>query len=314
MLAYNGSVPGPTLKVAEGSEIDRQRREPGRPRGDRPLARAAARQPLRRHARDAAADGRRRALPVPPRSSPTPASTGTTRTSARTTARSWASTATSSSSPADPDYWPPAHRELAAHARRHPDRGRAGRAVQPRPRRRYSAMGRFGNVMLVSGETELALTARGGEVVRLYLTNTANTRVFKVAAAGGADEARRRRQRPGRARGARRRRRARAVRARRRRRAVRAAGRGGARAPHARARPTRSRRSRWARSAAEPAARRAVRDPADERGAWSPSASGSRPYLRPRARQDDRLHRGDGLGAPHGEGPVVYAARCIPRS
>ena len=48
----------------------------------------------------------------------------------------------------------------------------------------YAAMGRFGNVLLVAGEPELALTAQAGEVVRLYLTNTANTRVFKVALPG----------------------------------------------------------------------------------------------------------------------------------
>ena len=45
-------------------------------------------------------------------------------------------------------------------------------------------MGRFGNVLLVGGETDLSLTARLGEVVRFYLTNTANTRVFKVALPG----------------------------------------------------------------------------------------------------------------------------------
>ena len=45
-------------------------------------------------------------------------------------------------------------------------------------------MGRFGNVMLVGGETDLSLRARAGEVVRFYLTNTANTRVFNVALPG----------------------------------------------------------------------------------------------------------------------------------
>ena len=45
-------------------------------------------------------------------------------------------------------------------------------------------MGRFGNVMLVGGETDLSLSARAGEVVRFYLTNTANTRVFNVAVPG----------------------------------------------------------------------------------------------------------------------------------
>jgi FtsP/CotA-like multicopper oxidase with cupredoxin domain len=45
-------------------------------------------------------------------------------------------------------------------------------------------MGRFGNLLLVNGEPELALGARRGEVVRFYLTNTANTRVFNLAIPG----------------------------------------------------------------------------------------------------------------------------------
>jgi FtsP/CotA-like multicopper oxidase with cupredoxin domain len=45
-------------------------------------------------------------------------------------------------------------------------------------------MGRFGNVFLTSGDPDLRLEARAGEVVRLWLTNTANTRVFNVALPG----------------------------------------------------------------------------------------------------------------------------------
>jgi FtsP/CotA-like multicopper oxidase with cupredoxin domain len=45
-------------------------------------------------------------------------------------------------------------------------------------------MGRFGDTLLIAGEPELGLTAKRGEIVRLYLTNTANTRVFKVALPG----------------------------------------------------------------------------------------------------------------------------------
>jgi FtsP/CotA-like multicopper oxidase with cupredoxin domain len=48
----------------------------------------------------------------------------------------------------------------------------------------YAAMGRFGNVFLTAGEPDLGLEARVGEVVRLWLTNTANTRVFNLAVAG----------------------------------------------------------------------------------------------------------------------------------
>jgi FtsP/CotA-like multicopper oxidase with cupredoxin domain len=45
-------------------------------------------------------------------------------------------------------------------------------------------MGRFGNVMLINGETEFSGEAAVGEVVRLYLVNTANTRIFNFALRG----------------------------------------------------------------------------------------------------------------------------------
>ena len=136
--------------------------------------------------------------------------------------------------PADPDYWPPAHREVALTL---DDILIEDGKVAPfsRAETTHTAMGRFGNVLLVGGETDLSLTARLGEVVRFYLTNTANTRVFKVALPGAPDEARRRRQRPRRARAVRRRRHPRPLRTRRHRRAVRPAGRADDGAPHARA-------------------------------------------------------------------------------
>jgi len=45
----------------------------------------------------------------------------------------------------------------------------------------HTAMGRFGNTMLTGGYTDLRLDARAGEVVRFFLTNTANTRIFNLA-------------------------------------------------------------------------------------------------------------------------------------
>jgi FtsP/CotA-like multicopper oxidase with cupredoxin domain len=48
----------------------------------------------------------------------------------------------------------------------------------------YTAMGRFGNVMLINGETRFSGRAAPGEVVRLYLVNTANTRIFNVGLRG----------------------------------------------------------------------------------------------------------------------------------
>jgi FtsP/CotA-like multicopper oxidase with cupredoxin domain len=85
--------------------------------------------------------------------------------------------------PSEPDYWPPAHRELALTL---DDVLIEDGSVASfsRSETTHTAMGRFGNVMLVAGEPDLSLTAQLGEVVRLYLTNTANTRVFNVGLNG----------------------------------------------------------------------------------------------------------------------------------
>jgi FtsP/CotA-like multicopper oxidase with cupredoxin domain len=85
--------------------------------------------------------------------------------------------------PADADYWPPVDREVLLTL---DDILLEDGKIAPfsRAETTYSAMGRFGNVLLVGGETDLSLEARQGDVVRLYLTNTANTRVFKAALPG----------------------------------------------------------------------------------------------------------------------------------
>jgi FtsP/CotA-like multicopper oxidase with cupredoxin domain len=85
--------------------------------------------------------------------------------------------------PGEPDYWPPANREeLLTLDDILIEDGKV--AAFGRDETSHVAMGRFGNVMLVSGETDLSLDARRGEVVRFYLTNTANTRVFNVGVPG----------------------------------------------------------------------------------------------------------------------------------
>ena len=83
--------------------------------------------------------------------------------------------------PADADYWPPVHRELVLTL---DDILLEDGQIAPfsRTETTYAAMGRFGNVLLVGGETDLSVSAKQGEVVRLYLTNAANTRVFNVGA------------------------------------------------------------------------------------------------------------------------------------
>ena len=85
--------------------------------------------------------------------------------------------------PAEPGYWPPADRELVLTV---DDLLLEGGRIAPfsRAETSYAAMGRFGNVFLVGGEPVPRLEVGAGEVVRLWLTNTANTRVFNLAVAG----------------------------------------------------------------------------------------------------------------------------------
>jgi FtsP/CotA-like multicopper oxidase with cupredoxin domain len=85
--------------------------------------------------------------------------------------------------PAEPDYWPPAHRDIVLTL---DDLLLEDGVIAPfsHTRTNYAAMGRYGNVMLTGGETAPAFTARRGEVVRLWLTNTANSRVFRVTVPG----------------------------------------------------------------------------------------------------------------------------------
>jgi len=85
--------------------------------------------------------------------------------------------------PTDASYWPPADRYvtltlddlLVENGKIAPFR-RSGPT--------HTAMGRFGNVMLIGGDAQFFGTAAVGEVVRLYVVNTANTRIFKFAVTG----------------------------------------------------------------------------------------------------------------------------------
>src|SRR5918996_2927080 len=85
--------------------------------------------------------------------------------------------------PSDPSYWPHVDRQLTItlddvlieDGKMAPFR-RSGPT--------FTAMGRFGNVMLINGETEFSDKAAAGEVVRLNLVNTANTRIFNFGLRG----------------------------------------------------------------------------------------------------------------------------------
>jgi FtsP/CotA-like multicopper oxidase with cupredoxin domain len=85
--------------------------------------------------------------------------------------------------PNDPAYLAPVNRELTLVI---DDiliaRGKVAPFSQSGPNR--IAMGRFGNTMLVNGEAFYQLSAQRGEVVRIYVTNTANVRIFNLRIPG----------------------------------------------------------------------------------------------------------------------------------
>ncbi len=85
--------------------------------------------------------------------------------------------------PSDPSYWPAVDRQLTLTL---DDLLVEDGHVAPfrRSGPTFVAMGRFGNVMLTNGETEFSGEAAVGEVVRLYVVNTANTRIFNFAVRG----------------------------------------------------------------------------------------------------------------------------------
>jgi FtsP/CotA-like multicopper oxidase with cupredoxin domain len=182
MLAYNGSIPGPTLKVPEGAEVVVNVENQG------DMEATVHWHGLRLDNRYDGTHETQRPIAVGERFS--------ARVSFRDPGVYWYHPHIREDygqemglygnlivEPADPDYWPPVHRELVLTL---DDVLLEDGKLAPfsRTETTHSAMGRFGDVLLVGGDTDLSLIARVGEVIRLYLTNTANTRVFRVALPG----------------------------------------------------------------------------------------------------------------------------------
>jgi FtsP/CotA-like multicopper oxidase with cupredoxin domain len=158
MLAYNGSIPGPTLKVPEGAEIVVMVENQG------DMEATVHWHGLRLDNRYDGTHETQKPIAVGERFS--------ARVSFRDPGVYWYHPHIREDygqemglygnllvEPADPDYWPPVHRELALTL---DDVLLEDGKVAPfsRAETTHSAMGRFGDVLLVAGETDLALTAR----------------------------------------------------------------------------------------------------------------------------------------------------------
>ena len=182
MLAYNGSIPGPTLKVKQGSEIVVNIEN----RGD--LEATVHWHGLRLENRYDGTHETQAPMAVGEKFSarvsfPAPGVYWYHPHIREDYGQEMGLYGNVLVEPTDPDYWPPVNRELALTLDDILlEEGRV--APFSRTETTHSAMGRFGDLMLVNGETDLALAAQRDEVVRFYFTNTANTRVFKIALPG----------------------------------------------------------------------------------------------------------------------------------
>ena len=85
--------------------------------------------------------------------------------------------------PNDPNYWSLVNREVALFVDDIlMEDGKI--ATYSKESANRTLMGRFGNTMLVNGETNYSLQAKEGEVIRFYITNSANTRTFHISIPG----------------------------------------------------------------------------------------------------------------------------------
>jgi FtsP/CotA-like multicopper oxidase with cupredoxin domain len=182
MIAYNGSVPGPTLRVLQGSELVVDVVNDG------DLEATVHWHGLRLENRYDGTHETQGPIPIGGRfayriSFPDPGAYWYHPHIREDYGQELGQYGNILVDPAEPEYWPPAHRELLLTL---DDIFIEGGEIAPfsRDETTFAAMGRYGNVMLVAGETAPSFDVQQGEVVRLYLTNTANTRVFNVALPG----------------------------------------------------------------------------------------------------------------------------------
>ena len=182
MLAYNGSIPGPTLKIPEGATVTVHVRNEG------DLEATVHWHGLRLENRYDGTHDTQAPIPVGETFTyevhvPDPGAYWYHPHIREDYGQEMGLYGNIHVVPADPEYWPPVNRELflTLDDVLIEDGKIAGFSASETT---HVAMGRFGNVMLVSGEPDLALTAKRGEVVRFYFTNTANTRVFNVTLPG----------------------------------------------------------------------------------------------------------------------------------
>lgn len=179
MLAYNGSIPGPTIRVKQGSEITINFHN----RTDLPAL-------LHSHGVRMANtfDGAQNVQPeMKPGESftyklqfPDPGIYWYHPHAAEVYGQGLGLYGAFIVEPAEASYWPPADREMPLFLSDIPT-DPTGKITLSPDDDTHILMGHFGNTFLVNGEEDFQLVAKAGEVVRLYMINAANARPFRLA-------------------------------------------------------------------------------------------------------------------------------------
>ncbi|HSK92033.1 MAG TPA: multicopper oxidase family protein [Euzebyales bacterium] len=183
MLAYNGSIPGPTLRVRQGSQIA-------------VVVSNDTEMDTTVHWHGLRLENRFDGVPHETQAPIGPGETYTHRLTFPDAGLYWYHPHIREDyaqelglygnvivDPTDVSYWPAVDREIVLTLDDILIEDGAITPFDPRGAT-FTAMGRYGNVLLTGGDTHQRFAVAQGEVVRLYLTNTANTRVFKIALPG----------------------------------------------------------------------------------------------------------------------------------
>lgn len=183
MLGYNGSIPGPTLRVPEGAEITINLKNGG------DIGTTL-------HAHGVRMDNAFDGVPGVTQNEIAPGETFAYKLKFSDPGIYWYHPHVRTDytlesglyaniivTPKDASYWPPVNREIPLML---DDIALDKNDLLPFDANtsNHTLMGRFGDVMLIHGETSYEIQAKEGEVVRLYLTNAANTRLFNFALPG----------------------------------------------------------------------------------------------------------------------------------
>ena len=182
MLAYNGTIPGPTIKVAQGAEVTINLKN-------------NLDTPTTLHSHGVRMDNLFDGVPDVTQKKILPGETFVYKLKFPDAGVYWYHPHLDEASgqalglygnflvtPNDPAYWSPVNKEVSVILSDLLTQD--GNIVPFSSPVNHALMGRYGNLLLINGATDYKLSLKQGEVIRFYITNAANTRTYNFAIKG----------------------------------------------------------------------------------------------------------------------------------